>query len=204
MILSIIPAKGHSQRIPGKNLRELGGKPLLVWTLEAAISSSEVGRVIVSTDSEDVVAIARRYDVETTMRRPSEATFECVDVARDHDAEIIVMLLPTSPFRSGSHIDDAIALHRYSRGANIVSGVMRHVFHDGKPGVRKTLVPNGAIWIAERRRLLEDGYFAPDVVFPMNPEEGLDVDYPHEWAAAEWIVRNSLERARRPGVLPPQ
>src|SRR5689334_23121274 len=71
-ILGLIPARGGSKGIPGKNLRPLGGKPLIAWTIEAALGSAHLGKVLVSTDSAEIAAVARSWGASVPFLRPSE------------------------------------------------------------------------------------------------------------------------------------
>ena len=70
-MLAIIPARGGSKGVPKKNIRILGGKPLIQWTIEAALNSSKVDRVILSTDDEEIAEICRPLGVEIPFLRPS-------------------------------------------------------------------------------------------------------------------------------------
>lgn len=63
--LAIIPARGGPKGVPGKNLREIGGKPLIAWTIQAAMRSKNINRIVVTTDSEEIVAVANFYGAET-------------------------------------------------------------------------------------------------------------------------------------------
>ena len=118
--LAHIPARGGSKRLPNKNILDLGGKPLIAWTIEAALQCAYIDRVIVSTDSHKIASISKRYGADIPFIRPSELAS---DEARGIDAIIyainslesvsdsydyIVQLQPTSPLRTSSHITNAI------------------------------------------------------------------------------------------------
>ncbi len=114
--LAVIPAKGRSTRLPGKNLAQLGGRPLVVWSIDAARDSGLFDRIIVSTDDEGIAAVARAAGAEVPFIRRSELTVDGVEVdAVIHDAvkwcaasamvpEWVCTLQPTSPLRRGEHI----------------------------------------------------------------------------------------------------
>ena len=70
MIIAVIPARGGSKRIPRKNIRLFEGKPIIAWSIEAAVASGCFDRVIVSTDDEEIASIARQYGAETPFIRP--------------------------------------------------------------------------------------------------------------------------------------
>lgn len=109
-LLTIITARGGSKVIPHKNIVPLGGKPLLAWTIEAARAAGACGRIVVSTDSADIVAVARRYGVEA-IDRPATISHDAASVesALLHALEVVeregrlpdavLTLPPTSPFR---------------------------------------------------------------------------------------------------------
>ncbi|MBI5142593.1 MAG: acylneuraminate cytidylyltransferase family protein [Nitrospirae bacterium] len=120
-ILALIPARAGSKRVPGKNIRELGGKPLIAWTIEAARASRYVTRVIVSTDSEDIAAAARAHGAEVPFMRPEslagadstemeflEHALDWLQNNENYIPDLIVLLYPTSPFRRAESIDGAI------------------------------------------------------------------------------------------------
>jgi N-acylneuraminate cytidylyltransferase len=105
--VALIPARAGSQRIPGKNLALLGGHPLLAYAIAAAHESGLFTAVIVSTDSEEIAEVARRYGAEVPGLRPAEmSTATSFDIEwalhamRGRDEEIFAILRPTSPFRS--------------------------------------------------------------------------------------------------------
>lgn len=120
-ILVIIPARGGSKGLPGKNIRMLNNKPLISYAIEAAKGSQLVTKVIVSTDSERIAEVGRQYGAEVPFIRPAELatdTATSVDVAihaikhlkqyEDYSAEYIVLLQCTTPFITSEDIDGAI------------------------------------------------------------------------------------------------
>lgn len=115
-VLGFIPARKNSKGIPGKNLKELGGRPLLAWTVECAFRSG-LQRVVVSTDGADIAAVARQYGAEV-LDRPAELAGDrtsMFDVLRSEVArldplpEIVVLLQPTSPFRNSTQVRTALS-----------------------------------------------------------------------------------------------
>jgi CMP-N-acetylneuraminic acid synthetase len=121
-VLGLITARGGSKGIPGKNLVECGGKPLLAWTCEAAHAATCLSRTIISTDDSAIAACAVRYGIGAPFVRPGELasdTARSIDVAchalgwlEKHEgwrADILVLLQPTSPLRTAHHIDAAFA-----------------------------------------------------------------------------------------------
>ena len=114
-VVCFIPARSGSKSIPGKNIKELGGKPLIVWTIETAFEAGL--RVVVSTDGEDIAEIARQAGAEVIIRASSLAQdktsmFEVLksEIPRiDPVPDLVMLLSPTVPFRSKLHIKMALA-----------------------------------------------------------------------------------------------
>jgi N-acylneuraminate cytidylyltransferase len=115
----VIPARGGSKSIPKKNIRPLGGKPLLVWSIEAARSVPEIDRIIVSTDDGEISDVAREFGAEVYARPAELATDESlvIDALRhlisvlrreSESADIMVLLEPTCPLRSPDDIHQCI------------------------------------------------------------------------------------------------
>lgn len=115
-VLGIIPARGGSKGVPKKNVRQLGGKPLIAWTIDAAISSGCFDRVVVSTDCENIADISKKYGAEVPFFRPK---YLSSDEAKTADVvshvleslgqrfDFVAVLQPTSPFRTAEHIVSA-------------------------------------------------------------------------------------------------
>lgn len=120
MKLAVIPARGGSKRLPGKNIRLLGGKPLIRWTIDAALESDVFDRVCVSTDSEEIAGVARQCGAEVPFLRPAELASDISTTASAlaHFIETfermeacsfshVCLLQPTSPLRSADDIRNA-------------------------------------------------------------------------------------------------
>jgi CMP-N-acetylneuraminic acid synthetase len=118
-ILAIIPARGGSKRIPKKNIKKLAGKPLICYSIESAIGSSHINRIVVSTDDESIARISKRQGVEVIMRPEHLAQDKTLIVpvlqhavkvleGQGYFPEFVVLLQPTSPLRSSKEIDYAI------------------------------------------------------------------------------------------------
>lgn len=115
-VLALIPARGGSKGLPGKNILAVNGRPLLAWTVDAARRSDYVDRVVLSSDDETIAAAALACGCEVPFRRPSELasdTAATIDVALHALAELpghdwLVLLQPTSPLRAAADIDAAL------------------------------------------------------------------------------------------------
>lgn len=115
-VLAVIPARGGSKGLPRKNIIELGGKPLIAWTVEAAKSSSLIDRVVLSSEDREIIETASALGCEIPfVRDASLATDEATGTAVLLDAierlpgfDYVVLLQPTSPLRTAADIDDCI------------------------------------------------------------------------------------------------
>lgn len=121
-ILALIPARGGSKGVSKKNIRPFNGRPLIAYTIEAALSSEKINKVIVSTDSEEIAGIAKQFGAEVPFMRPDSLAkdktpdFPVIEHVvtwgeeNNYDPSIIVFLRPTNIFRTGKDIDKAIEL----------------------------------------------------------------------------------------------
>lgn len=133
-MLALIPARGGSKGLPGKNIKELCGKPLIAYTIEAAKKAEEIDRIIVTTDSEDIACVAKKYGAEIPFIRPSylaqddsmacDVYLHAVEYMREHeriDTSKFAVLLPTAPLRTNKDIDNAIRLFHQKNAETLVS-----------------------------------------------------------------------------------
>ena len=130
MIFGVIPARGGSKGIPQKNVRQVCGKPLIAWTIEAAQQSVLLDRWVVSTEDPEIARISRRYGAEILNRPPQLATdttptLHVLKHALNHvSADIVVLLQPTSPIRSSGLIDRCIRLFQDTQADSLATGFM--------------------------------------------------------------------------------
>lgn len=135
-VLALVPARSGSKGLPGKNIRLLGGKPLLAWPIEAALASKYVDRVIVSTDSEHYAGLARAAGADVPFLRPADLASDdapsidfilhAVDTlaATSENYDYLLLLEPTSPLTEASDIDCALeALAAQGTIADAIVGV---------------------------------------------------------------------------------
>ncbi len=132
-VLGVIPARGGSKGVPGKNIRDFNGRPLIAYSIDAAKSSKTLDKFIVSTDSEEIAAVAREYGAEVPFLRPAELggdgvpTMKVLAHALDFlegegtACDTVVCLQPTSPFRTSRHIDEAVELYSRNPGRALAS-----------------------------------------------------------------------------------
>jgi CMP-N,N'-diacetyllegionaminic acid synthase len=120
-VIAVIPARGGSKSVPGKNIRSLGGKPLLAWSIEVAKQVSEIDRIIVSTDDAQIASVGRTHGAEVYARPPHLATDEAlvIDALKDllqtlqaegETPEWVILLEPTCPLRTADDVRDCLKL----------------------------------------------------------------------------------------------
>lgn len=188
-LLAVIPARGGSKGLPGKNIAELGGRPLIAWTIAAAKSAVAVTRVIVSTDDQAIADAAASAGADVPFLRPaslSTDTASSVDVMahalrQSPGYPQAVLLQPTSPFRTGADIDAAHALMNRFAAPSCVSVttvtespyLMFEAMNDGRlsrllpepmSGLRRQDLPhvvrlNGAMYFVRPEQFLADRCF---------------------------------------------
>ena len=148
-VLAIVPARGGSKGLPGKNIRLLGGHPLIAYSVASAIAAETIDRLIVSTDDEVIAEVASSYGADAPFLRPAElATDTAPDLPlfqhvltwlRDHEGHqpsIIVQLRPTSPFRPRGLLDHAVRLLQADPNADSVRAVTPPQQHPSKMWTR--------------------------------------------------------------------
>ena len=119
-VLAVIPARGGSVRVPKKNIKMLGGKPLIVYAIEAAQKSKAVNRIIVSTDDAVIGEVALGWGAEVPFKRPADISedvptedvvlhaVEWLERNERYSPDIVVCLEPPVPFRKAEHIDQCV------------------------------------------------------------------------------------------------
>lgn len=138
-IWAIIPARGGSKGVPNKNIRILNGKPLIVWTIEQAIASKGISRVVVSTDSMEIAEIAEAAGAIVPALRPPELAGDTTptepvlihEIERFVETErpdVVALLQPTSPLRLPGSIDRAICKLNTEKADSLVSVCRSHAF----------------------------------------------------------------------------
>lgn len=132
--VAVIPARGGSQSIPDKNIRDFAGRPLIAWTIEKGLAAKGVERVIVSTDSERIAAVARSEGAEVPFLRPASLSnadtaiepvlrhaYEWLSDTDGYRVDSLVLLFPTNPLREVRHIEEALKLFHESKADAVVT-----------------------------------------------------------------------------------
>lgn len=127
-VLIVIPARGGSKRLPRKNVLPLAGKPLIYWTIEAALATGLNARILVTTDDDEILGLARKYESHGVIahKRPDQLATDTATTAdalvdaveaeceKGHPPATIILLQPTSPLRSATDILAAISIYENS------------------------------------------------------------------------------------------
>lgn len=223
--LGLILARSGSKRLPHKNIKALGGLPLIAWTIRSTIQSEVCCDIVVSTDDAEIAEIAQRFGANVYGLRPPELatdTASSVDVALysldsyevTHGAVDALMLLqPTSPFRSPETIRKATSLFEQSGGSAVVgvsavhshpawcfridNGYLLPYVEGDSLNTRSQDLPaayavNGAMYIVSPQMLRQGRNFFPSATKPLimeNPIESVDIDTHWDWQIADALVK---------------
>ena len=217
-ILGVIPARCGSKGIKRKNIKSLGGRPLISYTIESALNS-KLDRVVVSTDCEEIANISISYGAEVVMRPAYLATDNAPtlpvlqDVYKNLDIQYdaLMTLQPTSPFRNDQHINKSIDVYSKEKKADSLVSVVEvphnmsskkimslkeGVLIGGCEVIRrqkidKVYARNGAIYITNCNKLAN--YIFGGVVIPyiMDKVSSIDIDDMQDWELSELIVKRS-------------
>lgn len=234
-ILGIIPARGGSKGVPGKNIKMLAGKPLVVHTIESA-RASELSKVIVTTDDDVIKQVAERAGAQVPFVRPAELandTARSIDVAKhalltmekmDHVTYDAIMLLqPTTPFRTATDINQAInllsnnpdsdsvisvvdvAAHHPARMKYINNGVLidppfcEAYENQNRQELTLMYIRNGAIYLTKRDTLLANSYKGKTChALIMPPQRSINIDTLHDFDYAEWMYQKYIRHESSP------
>lgn len=221
-VIAVIPARGGSKRLPRKNILPLGGKPLIGWTIEAAQKSQYVDDIFISTDDQKIADVVSQFGVEVPELRPEELSTDIATTQSvlfytlekfGRNADIVVLLQPTSPFRSNYHIDEAIELLDKKSAFSIISVTpcehppqwantlpdndsMKDFlrFGSGKRSqdLGEAFRLNGAIYVYDTHKLLEVGemaYREDTYAYKMSNDSSIDVDNQIDFDMAEFFYQ---------------
>ncbi len=208
--LAIIPARGGSKRLPRKNVLDLEGKPLIAWSIEAGLKSKYIDKVIVTSDDDEILDIAKKFG-SNFIKRPNElasdtaTTFDALKhtINNVEEYEYIILLQPTSPLRTQKHIDEAIELLGTKKADAVMSvcemdhsplwsntlpdnGSMEsflknEVLHKRSQDLPTYYRVNGAIYICKTHTLLkEKGFFIHNNIFAYVMDRKSSVDIDEE------------------------
>lgn len=183
-ILSIIPARGGSKGLPGKNIKDLVGKPLIAWTIEASLNSEYITKTIVSSDDDEILEVSQKFGAEVIKRpyvlaqdtTPTEPVIEDV-LANIEDIgsyEYLILLQPTSPLRNEKDIDKAIELLFHKQASGLISVVeidnkVLKAFINNEAGYLEGISNN--VYPFMRRQDLPSVYMPNGAIYIIKTEE---------------------------------
>jgi CMP-N,N'-diacetyllegionaminic acid synthase len=216
-ILAVLPARGGSKRIPHKNVKLLGGKPLIVWTIEEAKKSNYIDKLILSSEDDEIIRIAEQHGCKAPFKRPdflSQDDSSSIDVllhalsCMSDTYDYFILLQPTSPLRNARHIDESIDLC-VSNGYKTLTSITpfkknpRWIYAYRNRFIEPLGIPvpevdspngffilNGAIYIAEITAFLENPKLITKntIGYLMDDCSSIDIDTLYDWEIAEFFL----------------
>lgn len=217
-LLGLVPMKGHSERVPGKNLRSIAGRPLFHWIVEALLAAARVDEVMVDTDSDEIKeAVGTSFPEVLLHHRPERLRGDMVpmhdivtDVANDVTHDLLLQTHSTNPLLSAPTIDRAIDALSVSDDTDSLMSVTawhtRFFYSDGRPvnhdptrlirtqDLPALLEENSNIYIAPVTLIRETGLRvgSDPLLFEIDRAEAVDIDDEFDFQVAECL----LERRR--------
>jgi CMP-N,N'-diacetyllegionaminic acid synthase len=219
-ILAVIPARGGSKGVPRKNICRLGDKPLLAWTIEEAKKSAYIDRLILSSDDKEIIEVAKRYGCDVPFIRPAELAkddtpgiaviLHAVEQVPGYD--YVVLLQPTSPFRTVEDIDGCIQ-HCITNKAKFCVSVTKAIenpYWMFSMNNNQTLQPilenidtyyqrqalptvyklNGAVYVGNIAQLKKyRSFFTEETIgYMMSSERSIDIDTMEDFMYAQFLI----------------
>ena len=226
-VVAIVPARGNSKRVPRKNMKLLGNKPLIQYTLDAALNAKSIETVFVTTEDDEIGDFCFNYGngKVRVIRRPAylsrddvqndEVTLQAYRVIQEkgYEPDTLVLLQPTSPFRSSDDVDGAVSLYLgNSPLKETVVAVYRdykfhwaedvgHIYESGHNAEKRLgkqwikdseglYAENGAVYVFDAARFGAERNvrMSPFIPYVMSEERSLDIDTEFDWLVAEQLV----------------
>ena len=228
-VLGVIPARGGSKGVPKKNVKLLGGKPLIAYSIEAARAAKRLTRVIVSTDDEEIAEVSRRWGADAPFLRPAELATDAAkavpviqhaleEMERRDDLvyDAVLMLQPTTPFRTGADIDRAIEILEKTGADSVISVVDVEGHHparmkyleDGRlidpdfceayenqprQELRPMYLRNGMIYLTRREVMRSGSFKGSDCrALIVETHRSVNIDTPLDFELAEFLHKKIL------------
>ncbi|MDC3201978.1 acylneuraminate cytidylyltransferase family protein [Candidatus Pelagibacter sp.] len=223
-ILAFIPARGGSKGIPNKNIKLFNGKPLIEWTIDSALKSKLISKVIVSSDSQKILSISKKLGAETVLRPKNiSGDFATTESAIKHyikntkeSFDTIVLLSPTSPIRKINDIDNAIKEFKSKKldscfSASILLDFLIWKLNKKKKyesinynfqnrGTRQkrdlNYVENGSIYVFKTKLIkYHDNRIAGKIgIYLMNFWQSFEIDVKDDWKFLETIQKTYIKK----------
>ena len=215
-VLGLVPMKGHSERVPGKNLRLIAGRPLFHWILSALLATGNVDEVMVDTDDDEIAEAVRGSFPEVSVhRRPVELYGDDVpmhaivaEVARSTSHDHILQTHSTNPLLTPATIDTAVQTYLANGTHDSLMGVTpfqsRFFFKDGRPvnhdpavliktqDLEPLFEENSNIYIAPVSQIRKTGLRlgSHPLLFAIDPAEAVDIDVELDFRIAEFLLES--------------
>lgn len=235
-VLGVITARGGSKGLPGKNIKMLGGKPLIAYTVDAAKKSKFITHLIVSTDDKKIAEVAKKFGVDVPFLRPERLATDKskhLDVMKHAtkfmekklriNFDCVVILQPTSPFRTSEDIDNTVEkLIKKKKASSAVSvyeiDSSMHPMRikkmkgdrilaycvDEKEGIRRQNLPmaykrSGDVYAIKRDLIMKKNKLFGDYVIGhiVPKEKVVDIDNEFDWLKAEYILKKMSKHSCR-------
>jgi CMP-N,N'-diacetyllegionaminic acid synthase len=241
-VLGVVPARGGSKGVPRKNIRMLDGRPLVVHTIDAALASSLLTTLIVSTDDPEIADISVRAGAQVPFVRPTELATDLagaipvlqhalrsVEASGAAPFDAVMMLQPTTPFRTADDIDAAIETLRRSGADSVISVADVGGYHPARmkylegdrlvdmpvceayenqprQELRPVYIRNGAIYLTRREVLLRGSLKGEDSRALIMPDErSVNIDTMGDFRYAEWLCQQGTSiHHPEPRPVPPE
>jgi N-acylneuraminate cytidylyltransferase/CMP-N,N'-diacetyllegionaminic acid synthase len=218
-VLGLIPARGGSKGVSRKNIRELDGLPLIAHSIQAGLDATAIDSVVVSTDDDEIAQVAKSYEGRVPFMRPPELATDEAPTApvithtletlhsRGEEYDTFVLLQPTSPLRTSTHIEESYSLYQRSRAESVFSayptyetrwkrspkGAQKLNYTDSskrRQDREPEYVVNGAIYVTDVEQFLQTGETIPGMteIYEMTKWESIDIDTPFDLWLAEQIL----------------
>ena len=216
--IAIILARGNSERLPGKNIKLLNGKPMIQYTIEAGLACKEIDSVVVSTDSEEIQKISVELGAKAPFLRPKnlasasatsyDALIHAVDAIERIENKVfqtVILLQPTSPFTTSKMLDDAITIFNNESVDNLISvcktnkkvqwfgRIEENHFHNLNLEVDqkiKQFIPSGNFYIYNRKALKTPKNLKSPYAYEVDLLSAVDIDEDIDFKFAEFLMQN--------------
>lgn len=209
MILGLIPARGGSKGVPGKNIKKIYGKPLIEWTIMRAKESKLIDKVVVSTDSDDIASVSERCGAEI-LKRPdylAQDTSSTQDVMvhalEKYPADILVLLQPTSPFRTIGLIDKCICAFNEGNYDSLATGFVCDYKEYGTNSLPRQQIEgffydDGNVYVIDAKRIISGDRYGKKIRhYYTNRFENAEIDDEFDF----WLLERILEKKDMDGEL---
>lgn len=213
-VVALIPLRGGSKSIPKKNIRNIAGKPLCSYVIKTAVQIKDIDEVIVSTDSEEIMAIVRQIDSKVRiLKRPPELATDTssteetmLHLAKNVKFDILITIQATSPLITAQDLRNGLSKFKEENLDSLVTGVRISRFfwkETGEPvnydyvhrprrqDFKGWIMENGAFYITSRQILEQNKCRLGGKIgiLEMSPETGIEIDEPKDWALVEFFLK---------------